>query len=541
MTACRTSRFAATILLLILAVVSSRAEGGTESGLSKAFSFTDSSGPTVPKIISWRNPAIYEDGSEIDAASKAVIETRLYFSLDRVRWTRFATVPGGAESWTGSLPVGVGVTAYFAATSTIPDDGTTDSLDLFTAVIGNYGDTYIVSDTGSGTNHSLDPMIRIALGTDRKVLSRGLLKWDLSSLPDDAMVTGASLHLYYADEEDQGGVGVLPVRVAKIAGKRPDIGKASWISPDSVSGWTGGSDGGAKDIGSSESAASVGKNHGWVVWNVTNMVQQWVDEPEKNSGLVLDPDIQGEADSNRFFASREHPDPLMRPELVITYRRIPRSATGKDPGAPISFTDVRYDASEDTFTVEIGRSEDTYVNHGVYSGINYFSEPLLRTYTWPENNPANRGFIRWDLSGLPSDITVTSATLLLYYVDEDKSGGDDEYTVTVSNVAGVNPDLRLATWNSYDGVSPWPGGQNGGAGVLGPIQSSSTIGKAHRWISWDITDMVREWASDPRKNSGMTIGSDPSAGISSNRYFASREYPDPRLRPRLVITYTKNR
>ena len=63
----------------------------------------------------------------------------------------------------------------------------------------------------------------------------------------------------------------------------------------------------------------------------------------------------------------------------------------------------------------------------------------------------------------------------------------------------------------------------------------------HRWVSWDITEMVREWVADPATNFGMAIDSDGSASSDSNRYFASREYPDPGLRPWLEITYTRNR
>jgi hypothetical protein len=38
----------------------------------------------------------------------------------------------------------------------------------------------------------------------------------------------------------------------------------------------------------------------------------------------------------------------------------------------------------------------------------------------------------------------------------------------------------------------------------------------------------------------MAIDADPSAGVDSNRSFASREHPDLLLRPRLLITYIEN-
>jgi hypothetical protein len=53
--------------------------------------------------------------------------------------------------------------------------------------------------------------------------------------------------------------------------------------------------------------------------------------------------------------------------------------------------------------------------------------------------------------------------------------------------------------------------------------------------------MVQEWVAAPETNLGMAIESDGSASADSNRFFASREYPDPDLRPQLVITYEDNR
>ena len=504
------------------------------------------------KVISWKVPTTYVDQSEIPANARRKVETRLYFSLDRVAWTRFATVTGGGASWSGPLPVADGITGYYAVTAAIPPDGaesrmsdalvyppggsTADPFDEVTVVVGNFQDTYVAP--GDGGNRSSDPLIRTWIGPGRSAGSRGFLKWDLSSLPAGVRISNATMRLYSAGEEAGGGDSAFTVKVAKVAGANPDLERATWASPDNVYSWSGGADGGTGDLAAVESTAAVGKNRGWVVWNVSNMAQEWVEAPGMNFGMALDPDVAATTRSNRDFASREHPDPRLQPELVVTYRQPSRNPM--PPGLSVPSPPVAGSPPgpfPDMITASIGGYEDTYVNREPYSDTNYSSDPLIRTYTWPANNVANRGFIRWDLSGLPDNITVVNATLWLYFVGEEVGGKDNTYAVSVAKVTGVLPDLGAATWNRYDGLSSWPGGENGGAAAMAPIESSAAIGKMPRWVSWDVTGMVQDWVAGPETNSGMVIDADPSAGAQSNRSFASREYPDLLSRPRLVITY----
>jgi len=504
------------------------------------------------KVISWKVPTTYVDQSEIPANARRKVETRLYFSLDRVAWTGFATVTGGGESWSGPLPVADGITGYYAVTAAIPPDGaesrmsdalvyppdgsTADPFDEVTVVVGNFQDTYVAP--GDGGNRSSDPLIRTWIGPGRSAGSRGFLKWDLSSLPAGVRISNATMRLYYAGEEAGGGDSTFTVKVAKVVGANPDLERATWASPDNVYSWSGGADGGTGDLAAAESTAAVGKNRGWVVWNVSNMAQEWVEAPGMNFGMALDPDVAATIGSTRDFASREHADPRLQPELVITYRQPSRNPM--PPGLSVPSPPVAGSPPgpfPDMITASIGGYEDTYVNREPYSDTNYSSDPLIRTYTWPANNVANRGFIRWDLSGLPDNITVVNATLWLYFVGEEVGGKDNTYAVSVAKVTGVLPDLGAATWNRYDGLSSWPGGENGGAAAMAPIESSAAIGKMPRWVSWDVTGMVQDWVAGPETNSGMVIDADPHAGAQSNRSFASREYPDLLSRPRLVITY----
>jgi hypothetical protein len=521
--------------------------------LPLSLSATGAEGATV-KTISWTVPATYADQTAIPAAVRQTIETRLYYSLDRVAWTRFASVPGGGGSWTGTLPVADGISGYYAATATVPAAGiespfswliaypppsaAADRFDEIDVALANHEDTFVA--IGDISNYSTDPLIRAQVRSDGRVASRGFLKWDLSALPVGARVANATLRLHYVGEEAGGGDAAVSVKVAKVVGSDPDLGTANWDSPGSAPSWTRGRDGGAGNIETAEAAAIVRKNHGWVVWNVSSMVQDWLDTPGANYGMAIDPAMAGATGGNRHFASREHPDPRLRPMLAVTF--LQPSLLPAPQGNPVDAppADPAPGVSSDTFTVAVSPLADTFVNLGVYSDRNYSSEHLIQTYTWPANNVANRGFIRWDLSAIPENVTVTGATLWLYYAGEEVGGGDAAYTVSVSKVTGVLPDLERAAWNRYDGSSAWPGGKDGGASAMAPAESSATIGKKHRWVTWDVTSMVQEWVSIPGTDFGMALDADRTASADSNRSFASSEHPDPMLRPQLLVTFVRN-
>ncbi|HZW35896.1 MAG: DNRLRE domain-containing protein [Deltaproteobacteria bacterium] len=481
--------------------------------------------------LSWKNPTVYDDNTSIPLSLQASIETRLYYSYDNKAWTWFATVPNGGTRWTGVLPLAEIVQGFYAITSTIPVKGTESSLsgsiqypppiaeegETFTVSLGSCADTYINTGWKSLDTYSTEPFIRTYTWPARNVANRGFIRWDLSPLPPDISIAGATLGLYYTAEEGGGGDNSYKVSVAKVTGVDPVLDLANWNTYDGVTPWSAGGDGGAANLAVPESSVLVSKTHGWVTWDVTKMVQEWIAAPETNRGMAIDADDSATADSNRFFASRENPDLYPRPQLVVTYKKSPAA------------------------TVVIDNCTDTYVNLGWYSLDIYSKEPFIGTYTWPARNVANRGFIQWDLSSLPADITVTGATLGLYYAAELSGGGDNAYKVSVAKVTGVDPVLDLANWNTYDGVKPWSGEKDGGAANLAAPESFAIVGKTHDWVTWDITRMVQEWVAAPETNRGMAIDADGSATADSNRFFASREFPDPNLWPKLVITYQSNR
>jgi hypothetical protein len=107
-----------------------------------------------------------------------------------------------------------------------------------------------------------------------------------------------------------------------------------------------------------------------------------------------------------------------------------------------------------------------------------------------------------------------------------------------------NPDLLRCTGYTYDGTNRWT--PNGSCYKNIPLAQSDiaaaedikSIDKAYGYKSWNVTNMVRDWITNPNMNYGLLLNSDASASSDSNRFFASSEASDLNQRPKLVVTYT---
>jgi len=181
-----------------------------------------------------------------------------------------------------------------------------------------------------------------------------------------------------------------------------------------------------------------------------------------------------------------------------------------------------------------GTIDDTWTNTGGPT-TNYSTATRLNTYTWPADTVANTIIIKWDISAIPTDATVTEATLYLYQTD---SGGDVSYDVPVHKIVNVNPVITACTWNTYDGTNSWTGGSDGGQGDTAAAEDTPSLNSTNNeYKTWTVTNMVQAWVSTPANNYGMLANSDDVASVDSFRYFASNEDSNTPYRPKLIVTY----
>ena len=60
-------------------------------------------------------------------------------------------------------------------------------------------------------------------------------------------------------------------------------------------------------------------------------------------------------------------------------------------------------------------------------------------------------------------------------------------------------------WYTYDGTNDWPVNNDGGD-YSGEIEASANIlVGTNKWYSWDVTDLVKEWAAEIYQNYGLIV------------------------------------
>lgn len=178
-----------------------------------------------------------------------------------------------------------------------------------------------------------------------------------------------------------------------------------------------------------------------------------------------------------------------------------------------------------TTTIVLAPSQDTYINEDNITD-NKGIDAELRTDS--ETGKRHSALLQFDLSALPPNIRVTSATL----------------EVLVTGVSGVPDIVALhaltqpwtelgATWSTRNGADPWsaPGGDYVSRGE--DAVTVDTVG----WRTFDVTGLAQAWSSNALQNNGIILTSEPAAGNNEKKYH-SREHSVAGERPKLTISYS---
>lgn len=145
------------------------------------------------------------------------------------------------------------------------------------------------------------------------------------------------------------------------------------------------------------------------------------------------------------------------------------------------------------------------------------------------------GVIRFDVSKVPAEAAVQDAVLDLYVVSRSN---EVNWTSSAAYPLLRAWDESQITWNRATGSVVWaePGANGIGSDRSDMLMSEQVLDRVGVWVHFDITDAVRAWARQPSSNFGITLkGGEASGNIAYN--FASSEYPEITLRPRLIVRY----
>lgn len=170
---------------------------------------------------------------------------------------------------------------------------------------------------------------------------------------------------------------------------------------------------------------------------------------------------------------------------------------------------------------------------------------LDRARVGTDVNSVFRSLVRFDLSDLPTDATITSATLSLWH--PDTTGATltvNAHRLTSPWQEGTGKDTCTgdgATWYELDGGVKW--GQDGGD--FDPSVAASLAvpsGQAASWHAYVLTAVVQGWARGDYANDGVLLRASDETIVGGKYldYYTSDFGVAPTLRPKLTITYAEN-
>ncbi len=250
--------------------------------------------------------------------------------------------PGNTESVTVVLPTG-GTTYYFAVK--VSDDASPANVsevsNCAAATSSTLGDT-VLQNGLNGYAGCMDSYIDQSSanygGSSRMTIcgygdgnyQRGLVQFDLSTIPAGTNVSKATLWLYaYNQAQCKGSTGfygVYPLTTSWTAGG------TNWTNAASGVAWTtpGGDFLPDPDAqAAKQPAASVPT---WYSWDVTNRVQQWMAGSSTNYGWMVKCTDESLSNQDQMYQS-ETSDTLHRPKLVISDLQPRKTCDANDDGS----------------------------------------------------------------------------------------------------------------------------------------------------------------------------------------------------------------
>ena len=158
------------------------------------------------------------------------------------------------------------------------------------------------------------------------------------------------------------------------------------------------------------------------------------------------------------------------------------------------------------------------------------NELVAQQWTWNSVPGEGRALLSFNLSFIPANAYITSASISLYANPTASNGYTGEPTYGTNNACYLeqitspwSPDG--VTWNNQPSVTT-------ANEVLLPQSTSNT----ENYLNYDITTFVKYWQQNPSLNYGMMLKM-----ITSNYYnimdFCTSAYPDTSKRPQLNVCY----
>lgn len=329
--------------------------------------------------------------------------------------------------------------------------------------------------------------------------ARGLMTFNLSSIPTTATITAANL-LLFAD----GGWGPSPTLGPGNDGSILNVTSA-WT--ESLVTWnTQPATSITNSVYIPASSSSV-QNY---TLNLTSMVQNWVTNPSSNNGFLLKMNDEINFYKSLIFASSDNSDTTKCPRLQVTYIT---------SGSP-------------TYTTNVGGCGNSGVDAYLASGqasSNFGNHPQFGGNTWTCSGLCNaRGLMNFNLSTIPTNAVVISANLYLFAdtgwgIYPTWGPGNDGSILKVAQPWTES----TVTWNTQPATVATNSVYIPGSGSV--VAQNYTL---------NITSLVQDWVSNPSTNYGYLLKMNDEINFYKSLIFASSDNTNPNFCTYANIVYT---
>jgi hypothetical protein len=166
-----------------------------------------------------------------------------------------------------------------------------------------------------------------------------------------------------------------------------------------------------------------------------------------------------------------------------------------------------------------------------YANTNYGNKKDFNAIAWTNggNNSNVRSLIQFDLSGIPANATITSATLALYFnptSDEGNHvkllGSNTSYLERITSNWAEN----TVTWNTQPTTTS-----------TNRVALPATTSGTQNFTNINVRQLIIDSRNNPNSSFGFMFKLQKES-IYKKLIFASSDNPTASIRPRLTITYT---
>ena len=171
-----------------------------------------------------------------------------------------------------------------------------------------------------------DASARLQIKNDGGGGKRPLLRFDISRIPPGSIVLDAHLDLLHDIDYQKHPTNSSTVQVYRVV--RPWLStEATWYAATGTENWGLAGANAASDrsmVAAADAILQVITIPEWRTWAIRDIVQEWVNNPAQNQGVIL----VGSGDTQEFhLASAEYPAVDRRPRLEIHYCQAPPTPT----------------------------------------------------------------------------------------------------------------------------------------------------------------------------------------------------------------------